>query len=522
MSQGWGSNRWGATEFAAPPSEVPILIGVTSSTSTLVGAITAPAFLSGVMSSNSIFAGVLTGKALLTGLTASTSSLIGSITVPQPPPPPVPGLLPSTSYYTAQVYETLPQSLQEQDAANGYTLWWFIEALVSGLDALSVLYFDSIGGGSTVFPVDSAPISYSPAMLKSNISNTATSFTVFNTNPTWNQINTSLPFPLEIEGERMLIPPGFYDWTATEVTFIGVTRGWDRTAQVAHMASSGATGEFDLTNYLGAPGWSQVLDINRCPAYALPWLGQFVGVDLTKTPNLSYEQSVQKVLSRPGFSRGTVSALQSSLVAVINGSISGSVTPINPAQVLLLENTSPLGFPGNTTLFAAISGTGSTTMELMGVGASWFNAAANSSLVVQVGSEKILIPQGVYSFVNGPVSISIPSGNRGYAGTTATTHSAGTAVSVQSSPSMYQYNQYGITLLVPDSYFNAYTYNSLLVAAGGAGTTYTTMDSFIAGLGPTDQYNNLNSSPIPSASNSFANYIYSQRPAGVEVFVGCY
>ena len=447
---------------------------------------------------------------------------LGRLSLLPTPIPSVGSLYPSTSYYTAQVYETLPLSLQEQDAANGYRLWWFIEALVSGLDSLAVLYFDSMGGGTTVFPVNPAPISYSPAMLKSDITATGTSITIFNTNPTWNQINSSLAFPIEIEGERILIQSGSYNWTASEVAFTNVIRAWDNTEGVEHLASSGANGEFDLVNYFGAPGWSQVLDINRCPWYALPWLGQFVGVDLTKTPGLTYEQSVQKILSRPGFSRGTVPALQNSLAAIINESIPAATTPINASQVICLENTSPIGFQQNTTLFAAIAGTGAITLQLIGVGNSWFNAAANSPLVIKVDTEDILIPQGVYSFVNGPVSIAIPSGNRGYGGTTAATHSAGAAVSVQISPSMYQYNQYGITLLVPSAYFNIYTYNSLLVAAGGAGTTYATMDSFISGLGVTDKYNNLNSSPIPTSFNSFANYVYSQRPAGCEVYVGCY
>jgi hypothetical protein len=447
---------------------------------------------------------------------------LGHFTSLPVPTPNAGSSFPSSSYYTAQVYETLPLSLQEQDAANGYKLWWFIQALVSGLDSLAILYFDSMGGGTTVFPVDPAPISYSPAMLKSNLSATATSITVFNTNPTWNQINTAVAFPIEIEGERILIQPGTYTWTATEVTFTNSIRGWDNTVGVSHLASSGATGEFDLVNYFGAPGWSQALDINRCPWYALPWLGQFVGVDLTKTPGLTYEQSVQSILLRPGFGRGTVPALVSSLAGVINDSIAASATAISPSQIICLENASPIGFQNMTSLFAAIAGTGSITLQLIGVGNSWLNAAANSGLVIKVDSEEILIPQGVYSFVNGPVSISIPSGNRGYGGTTAATHLVGAAVSVQTSPSMYQYNQYGITLLVPSTYFNIYTYNSLLAAAGGAGTTYATMDSFISGLGSTDKYNNLNSSPIPSAFNSFANYVYSQRPAGLEVYVGAY
>jgi hypothetical protein len=783
---------------------------------------------------------------------------------------------PSSSYYTAQVYDTLPQSLQEQDAANGYQLWWFIQALVSELDSLSALYFDSIGGGTTVFPVDPAPIAYSPAMLKSSVAETDTSFTLFNTNPTWNQINSASNFPIEIEGERILVPgysvatetvispgtviasggnlssphgqallsmqtggnlvltlssvtiwqsgtssagsyailqddgnfvvysssnvaqwangqngnpyavmylqdsgafiersssgvllwqaPGTpaistaYNWTANEVTLTGVTRGWDNTTPAPHLASSGATGEFDLTNYFGAPGWSQILDINRCPSYALPWLGQFVGVDLTKTPDLTYEQSVQKILSRPGFERGTVASLQSALAAFINDSIPSNATPVNTSQILCLENTAPLapsaatlnsssfdavmaslsplgwwkaadavssttaidssgnghtgtvtgtvtfgetgpiaalsadtavlfngstggidcgvmsplisntpasiagwcyfpttnsnyggafGFretsgganmfyvsqlvggssneleirygnssgtfqtvnpiittnqwvhivatydgtylrayvdgalsgitgviggyysstlghmalgyqpqptsPSNffsgevanvgvfnyalsaqqvtalytstanppTTITTGVGGLGfSPTIVLANTNSAWNTLGTNSSFVIQIDSEKILVPQGVYNWSAGPVPLI--NASRGYGGTTPATHSAGATVSLVSSSSLYGYNQYGITLLVPATYFNIYTYNSLLVAAGGSGITYATMDSFIAGLGVSNQYNNLNSSALPSAANSFSNYVYSQRPAGIEVYVGAY
>src|ERR1019366_10522798 len=67
-----------------------------------------------------------------------------------------------------------------------------------------------------------------------------------------------------------------YDGT----TVIGVIRGYDNTIPTEHMASSGADGTIDLDNYLGAPGWSQILDITRCPQYVLPWLGQFIGVQL--------------------------------------------------------------------------------------------------------------------------------------------------------------------------------------------------------------------------------------------------
>lgn len=56
-----------------------------------------------------------------------------------------------------------------------------------------------------------------------------------------------------------------------------------------------------------APGWSQVLDLNRCPTFALPWLGQFVGVQVN--PTLRDDQQRAQILSMPGFQRGTVASI---------------------------------------------------------------------------------------------------------------------------------------------------------------------------------------------------------------------
>jgi hypothetical protein len=52
-----------------------------------------------------------------------------------------------------------------------------------------------------------------------------------------------------------------------------------------------------------APGWSQVLDINRAPTYVLPWLAQFLGVRLD--PALRDDEMRYQIENPAGFARGT-------------------------------------------------------------------------------------------------------------------------------------------------------------------------------------------------------------------------
>jgi hypothetical protein len=61
------------------------------------------------------------------------------------------------------------------------------------------------------------------------------------------------------------------------------------------------------TDYEIAPSWSTVLDINRCPTEALPWLGQFVGARFPT--NLRDDQQRYMIEHVPGWSRGTPAAI---------------------------------------------------------------------------------------------------------------------------------------------------------------------------------------------------------------------
>lgn len=68
----------------------------------------------------------------------------------------------------------------------------------------------------------------------------------------------------------------------------------------------------------GQPGYSLLLDINRIPDEALPWLGQFVGVQVT----LGLDPAIQRaqILGLGSWKRGTVESLQAAPLEFLTGS----------------------------------------------------------------------------------------------------------------------------------------------------------------------------------------------------------
>lgn len=72
------------------------------------------------------------------------------------------------------------------------------------------------------------------------------------------------------------------------------------------------------------PGWSLLLDVNRCPPEALPWLGQFVGVRLLK--NATDEANRERITATDGFSRGTPAAIKGAAQATLTGNRSVFLT----------------------------------------------------------------------------------------------------------------------------------------------------------------------------------------------------
>lgn len=64
-------------------------------------------------------------------------------------------------------------------------------------------------------------------------------------------------------------------------------------------------------------GWSLLLDVDRCPVEALPWLAQIVGLKLNTA--LSEADQREQIESTPNWKRGTPGALQAAPAPYLTG-----------------------------------------------------------------------------------------------------------------------------------------------------------------------------------------------------------
>jgi hypothetical protein len=64
-------------------------------------------------------------------------------------------------------------------------------------------------------------------------------------------------------------------------------------------------------------GWSSIFDVDRAPPYALPWLGQLVGVTVDVT--LPVESQRQQIRDEEGLARGTLAAIQAAPKPYLTG-----------------------------------------------------------------------------------------------------------------------------------------------------------------------------------------------------------
>lgn len=64
-------------------------------------------------------------------------------------------------------------------------------------------------------------------------------------------------------------------------------------------------------------GWGNVMNPNTCPAYALPWLGQFVGVVVDTT--LSEANQRAQVIAAAGWQRGTPASIIAAVQRYLTG-----------------------------------------------------------------------------------------------------------------------------------------------------------------------------------------------------------
>jgi hypothetical protein len=80
-----------------------------------------------------------------------------------------------------------------------------------------------------------------------------------------------------------------------------------------------------------SPGYSSILDINRCPTYALPWLAQFVGVRFPQPQSDAVMRAA--IVNESAFQRGTIGVIEAAANAQL----------ISPYVVTVHERTSFIG-----------------------------------------------------------------------------------------------------------------------------------------------------------------------------------
>ena len=76
------------------------------------------------------------------------------------------------------------------------------------------------------------------------------------------------------------------------------------------------------------PGWSQAVDTGRAPTYALPWLGQFIGV--RADPSKSDAAQRAQIDAKAGFARGTLAAVLAAAESVLIPGQHATITERSP------------------------------------------------------------------------------------------------------------------------------------------------------------------------------------------------
>jgi Glycosyl hydrolases family 16/Phage tail protein (Tail_P2_I) len=96
------------------------------------------------------------------------------------------------------------------------------------------------------------------------------------------------------------------------------------------------------------PGWSSVVDVDRAPADALAWLGQFIGVEVE--PDIDAESQRLRIRETAGFRRGTKAAIEGAARQFLTGNRTVQVLERDTSpyhlKVITFETETP--FPDRT------------------------------------------------------------------------------------------------------------------------------------------------------------------------------
>jgi hypothetical protein len=117
-----------------------------------------------------------------------------------------------------------------------------------------------------------------------------------------------------------LVPASFADALYTALAPLArqdASYGWALLILCNALGTMFQTLEEYVRDSPAGPGWSALLDLDRCPPEALGWLGQFVGVRLL--PDSTVDEQRARIASTDGFKRGTRAALVGAAAATLTG-----------------------------------------------------------------------------------------------------------------------------------------------------------------------------------------------------------
>jgi hypothetical protein len=101
------------------------------------------------------------------------------------------------------------------------------------------------------------------------------------------------------------------------------------------------------------PGWSIMLDVDRVPGWAIPWLAQFVGV----TVDAGHTEDQQRIATREaeGWRRGTLAAIRGAAKVHLTGSRKVFIDERTPTPYSFTVRTYQSETPDQAALEAALA-----------------------------------------------------------------------------------------------------------------------------------------------------------------------
>jgi hypothetical protein len=147
------------------------------------------------------------------------------------------------------------------------------------------------------------------------------------------------------------------------------------------------------------PGWSALMDIGRCPNFALPWLAQCVGVrfpgPIVGSDAVHDNLMRQYILAMPNFYRGTVATITAAAQAAVGSGI-----------IKIIERyPDPYSFS-----VVYIDGDGSLDYSQLATAAPWYTSAGGSPNVTSLYPVYDDFPVSTEPDINATVQAVTPGG----------------------------------------------------------------------------------------------------------------